>query len=103
MHPKMRQRSHQALRWLGGAGALSGLDRRQARGGAPARAGGGRAASGKAERPGLSRRHALDTWAVVEFLAEREPAVSRVRALVAVERPIMSWINSGEVAYVLEC
>jgi predicted nucleic acid-binding protein len=34
-------------------------------------------------------------------MADREPAASRVDAVLA-ERPLMSWINAGEVAYVAE-
>ena len=47
-------------------------------------------------------RHALDAWVVIDFLDGKEPALSRVRELLAGERPVMSWINLGEVAYVLQ-
>lgn len=47
-------------------------------------------------------RHALDAWVVIDYLDGREPALSRVRAVLAGERPVMSWINLGEVAYVLQ-
>lgn len=47
-------------------------------------------------------RHALDAGAVVEYLEAGEPARSRVDRVLARERPVMSWINLGEVAYLLE-
>ena len=43
----------------------------------------------------------LDSWAVLAWLEGAEPAASRVQEAL-VSRPIMSWINVGEVAYVLE-
>jgi len=43
----------------------------------------------------------LDSWAVLAWLEGEEPAASRVQEALA-SRPIMSWINVGEVAYVLE-
>lgn len=43
----------------------------------------------------------LDSWAVLAWLEGEEPAASRVQEALA-SRPIMSWINIGEVAYVLE-
>jgi len=43
----------------------------------------------------------LDSWAVLAWLEGEEPAASRVEEAL-VSRPIMSWINVGEVAYVLE-
>jgi predicted nucleic acid-binding protein len=46
--------------------------------------------------------HALDAWALIEFLDGAEPSLSRIGGLLAEERPIMSWINLGEVADVLE-
>lgn len=46
-------------------------------------------------------RHALDAWVVIDFLEGREPARTRVLELLDDERPLMSWINLGEVAYVL--
>ena len=43
----------------------------------------------------------LDSWAVLRWLEGEEPAATRVdRALTG--RPVMSWINLGEVAYVVE-
>lgn len=43
----------------------------------------------------------LDSWAVLAWLEGAEPAASRVQEAL-VSRPVMSWINVGEVAYVLE-
>ena len=46
--------------------------------------------------------YALDTWVVIDYLDGREPSVARVLEVLAEERPLMSWINLGEVAYVLQ-
>jgi ribonuclease VapC len=46
-------------------------------------------------------KYCLDSWAVVAWLDEDEPAASRVEELMASERPLMSWINLGEVFYVV--
>jgi predicted nucleic acid-binding protein len=43
----------------------------------------------------------LDSWAVLRWLEGTEPAASRVEASLA-SRPIMSWINLGEVSYLVE-
>jgi len=43
----------------------------------------------------------LDSWAVLRFLEDTEPAATRVADLLEDERPVMSWINLGEVHYVL--
>ena len=43
----------------------------------------------------------LDSWAVLAWLEGEEPAASRVQEAL-MSRPVMSWINVGEVAYVLE-
>jgi predicted nucleic acid-binding protein len=43
----------------------------------------------------------LDSWAVLAWLDGVEPAATRVEASLT-ERPVMSWINAGEVAYILE-
>jgi predicted nucleic acid-binding protein len=43
----------------------------------------------------------LDSWAVLAWLEGEEPAASRVQEALE-SRPVMSWINVGEVAYVLE-
>lgn len=44
---------------------------------------------------------AFDSWAVLRFLEDTEPAASRVDALFAQQRPVMSWINLGEVYYIV--
>ena len=44
---------------------------------------------------------ALDSWAVLAYLEDRAPAAGQVADLLAEERPIASWINLGEVFYVL--
>lgn len=43
----------------------------------------------------------LDSWAVLRWLEGVEPAASRVESAMA-SRAVMSWINLGEVAYVVE-
>ena len=44
----------------------------------------------------------LDSWAVLRLLEGTEPAASRVQAeLDGDTRPVMSWINLGEVCYVV--
>jgi predicted nucleic acid-binding protein len=43
----------------------------------------------------------LDSWAVLRWLEGEEPAASRVQFAMQA-RPLMSWINLGEVAYVVE-
>jgi predicted nucleic acid-binding protein len=43
----------------------------------------------------------LDSWAVLRWLEGEEPAASRVEAAMK-SRPLMSWINLGEVAYIVE-
>jgi predicted nucleic acid-binding protein len=43
----------------------------------------------------------LDSWAILRWLEGVEPAASRVEAALAA-RPVMSWINLGEVAYIVE-
>lgn len=43
----------------------------------------------------------LDSWAVLRYLEDTGPAAGRVARLLAQERPLMSWINLGEVFYVL--
>ncbi|MFP4148468.1 MAG: hypothetical protein ACLFV0_03170 [Nitriliruptoraceae bacterium] len=45
----------------------------------------------------------LDSWAVLRLLEGTEPAASRVQAdLDGDSRPVMSWINLGEVFYVVK-
>lgn len=43
----------------------------------------------------------LDSWAVLAHLENRRPAAELVAALLASDRPVVSWINLGEVFYVL--
>lgn len=43
----------------------------------------------------------LDSWAVLRFLEDADPAAAAVGALLDDEMPLMSWINLGEVHYVL--
>lgn len=43
----------------------------------------------------------LDSWAVLRYLENSEPAATLVADLLETERPLMSWINLGEVHYVL--
>jgi predicted nucleic acid-binding protein len=45
--------------------------------------------------------HCLDSWAVLRWLEGVEPAASRVEAVLA-DPPLMSWINLGEVSYIVE-
>jgi predicted nucleic acid-binding protein len=43
----------------------------------------------------------LDSWAILSWLEGAEPAASHVEVALQ-SRPLMSWINLGEVAYILE-
>jgi predicted nucleic acid-binding protein len=43
----------------------------------------------------------LDSWAVLRWLEGEEPAAGTVEDALATG-PVMSWINLGEVAYVIE-
>jgi predicted nucleic acid-binding protein len=43
----------------------------------------------------------LDSWAILAWLEGAEPAATRVEIALK-SRPLMSWINLGEVAYILE-
>jgi predicted nucleic acid-binding protein len=43
----------------------------------------------------------LDSWAIIGFLEDVHPAAGQVEALLGHERPIVSWIDLGEVFYVL--
>jgi predicted nucleic acid-binding protein len=45
------------------------------------------------------RTYCLDSWAVLRFLEGSSPAAQRVRQVMRRGRPIMSWINLGEVYY----
>jgi predicted nucleic acid-binding protein len=44
----------------------------------------------------------LDSWAVLAWLDGDEPAASTVQEAFDAERPWMSWLNIGDVAYQLE-
>lgn len=43
----------------------------------------------------------LDSWAVLRYLEDADPAAESVADLLEREKPLMSWINLGEVHYVL--
>jgi predicted nucleic acid-binding protein len=43
----------------------------------------------------------LDSWAVLRFLEDAPPAAAAVAELLDREDPLMSWINLGEVHYVI--
>lgn len=43
----------------------------------------------------------LDSWAVLRYLENTDPAATLVANLLDDRRPLMSWINLGEVHYVL--
>ncbi len=43
----------------------------------------------------------LDSWAVLRYLENNEPAATLVSDLLATQRPLMSWINLGEVHYIV--
>lgn len=47
-------------------------------------------------------RVCLDSWAVLAWLDGDEPAASVVEEAFVAERPWMSWVNVGEVAYQVE-
>ena len=44
----------------------------------------------------------LDSWAVLAWLDGDEPAAGLVQRALERSRPVMSWLNLGEVAYLLE-
>jgi len=48
---------------------------------------------------GRARAYCLDSWAVLRFLEGSSPAARRVRQVMRLGRPIISWINLGEVYY----
>ena len=50
---------------------------------------------------GRTRVYCLDSWAVLRFLEGTSPAARRVRQVMRLGRPIMSWINLGEVYYTI--
>lgn len=43
----------------------------------------------------------LDSWPIMRYLANEEPIATMVHELLQDQRPVMSWINLGEVLYVL--
>ena len=43
----------------------------------------------------------LDSWAVIRYLEDSHPAADLIGALLETERPVVSWINLGEVFYVI--
>lgn len=43
----------------------------------------------------------LDSWAVLRYLEDAGDAAAQVAELLDRDRPLMSWINLGEVHYVL--
>ena len=43
----------------------------------------------------------LDSWAIMRLLDGAEPAASRVQAVIDSGEAAMSWINLGEVLYIL--
>jgi predicted nucleic acid-binding protein len=47
------------------------------------------------------RTYCLDSWAVLRFLECDSPAARRVRQVMRLGRPVMSWINLGEVYYTI--
>jgi uncharacterized protein len=47
------------------------------------------------------RIYCLDSWAVLRFLEGESAAARRVRQVMREGRPIMSWINLGEVYYTI--
>ena len=46
-------------------------------------------------------KFALDSWAVLRLLDGDEPAASRVQDVLDHERSVMSWMNLGEVYYIV--
>lgn len=48
---------------------------------------------------GRQGSYCLDSWAVLRFLEGDSPAAQRVRRVLRQGRPVMSWINLGEVYY----
>lgn len=50
---------------------------------------------------GRARVYCLDSWAVLRFLEGPSSAARRVCQVMRLGRPIMSWINLGEVYYTI--
>jgi predicted nucleic acid-binding protein len=46
-----------------------------------------------------TRTYCLDSWAVLRFLEGSSAAARRVRHVMRLGRPVMSWVNFGEVYY----
>jgi predicted nucleic acid-binding protein len=47
------------------------------------------------------RRYCLDSWAILRFLEGPSAAARRVRQVMRLGRPLMSWINLGEAYYTI--
>ena len=45
--------------------------------------------------------YCFDSWAIVAWLGQDEPAASRVDEVITSQASLMSWINLGEVFYLL--
>ncbi len=43
----------------------------------------------------------LDSWAILRYLEDADPAAHAVSELLEQEKPLMSWLNLGEIHYVL--
>ncbi len=43
----------------------------------------------------------LDSWAILRYLEAAEPAAGAVAELLAEQRPVVSWMNLGEIFYVV--
>lgn len=43
----------------------------------------------------------LDSWAVLRYLEDSDPAAQQLADLLDTQKPFMSWINLGQVHYVL--
>jgi predicted nucleic acid-binding protein len=43
----------------------------------------------------------LDSWAILRLLYDEQPAAAKVGALLEAQRPLVSWINLGEVFYIV--
>lgn len=46
-------------------------------------------------------RAVLDSWAILRYLEDQEPAASAVAGLLGEQKPLVSWINMGEVFYII--
>lgn len=44
---------------------------------------------------------ALDSWAILRFLDDSGPAAGKVAELLDHDHPVVSWINLGEVYYIV--